>query len=91
MVDNSTKVAELIIKSEIRVTNIDREVVLERDEDFLKKVQMKVKIKKFRIINKKFRRKMKGRGKLRLKRRRIKSPRWSEGPIFYSRVNLFKT
>jgi hypothetical protein len=43
MVDNSTKVAELILKSQIRVSNIDREVVMERDEDFLKKVQMKVK------------------------------------------------
>jgi hypothetical protein len=38
MVDSHTKVAELILKAQIRVTQIDREVLVERDQDFLKKV-----------------------------------------------------
>lgn len=40
MVDQHTKVAELILKSKVKVTNIDREVIVENDIDFLKKVQL---------------------------------------------------
>ena len=39
MADLYTKVAELIFKLDIKISNIDRELIIENDEDFIKKVE----------------------------------------------------
>ena len=39
MADQNTKVAELILKLDIKIRNIDRELIIENDEDFIKKVE----------------------------------------------------
>ena len=39
MADQYTKVAELILKVDIKITNIDRELIIENDVDFIRKIE----------------------------------------------------
>lgn len=37
--DQYTQVAELILKTHVSITSLDKEIIIEQDEDFLKKIE----------------------------------------------------